>query len=328
LSGAAEEAVKAFTHPEVKGSARALLEKLAAQIPEGQTMTAPIALEEFVAMTGYSDKSTRDARDVLVRAGVVRVVGGGQGRRASYELLLLSGAGMDPVLPLIGPAKPPRPSSQQKPSATPDLFSLPAREEIRANNIGNFYRSTMFNIGSLYRSWCVYFGSFYRSCVLNIGNFYRSSLPQGVASRARDVHTFKELHTHTPPTAEPIEHAKPPPCRWRGTVHEWCGRVCVPKGLHQEFLRKGHTPAWLLAFYERTCAAIPIDERITVDDYKFWRAALKAALEKTAAGTHTETPYTCPHTDPPCEQPNWRCRQRTALEAAKAEEDQRRRQFG
>ena len=53
MSGAAVDAVKGFTHPKVKGSARTLLEKIAEQIPEGQTMTPAMAMDDFATLTGY-----------------------------------------------------------------------------------------------------------------------------------------------------------------------------------------------------------------------------------------------------------------------------------
>lgn len=284
MSRAAEEIASACAHQKVKGSVRALLDTIAKQIPEGQTMTAAIALEEFTTLTGYSDKSTRDARDVLVTIGVLRIVGGGQGRLASYELLQLPGAGSDPSLPLLGPAKPPRPSRPRH-AETPDLFESRDVVEIRAYTIGNFYRSTTLNIGNFYRSWLGYFGNFYRSCVSDIGNFYRSAHPLDVDdARARDVHTLQE-HTQAPP----VEPTRAPP----GVVHPWhawCGPVCVPKLLHQDWLQKGHAGEWLVAFYARTCATTAVEElRRVTDEFKFWRTALAAEVTPSTdarAGPH------------------------------------------
>ena len=63
----------------------------------------------------------------------------------------------------------------------------------------------------------------------------------------------------------------------------------VPKELHDDSVRKGHDAAWLFAFYARRCAAIPAGDKITVNDFTFWRAALKAELG-AAPPSVTETP--------------------------------------
>jgi hypothetical protein len=349
MSAAAEDAVRACLHPKVKGCARALLKKIAELIPEGETMTPPLAIDDLDI--GYYDQAIRQARDLLADdVKVLRIVGGGRGRRACYELLLLSGTGADLVLPLRADLQPVPRASARPIADGPSLFDTPetpvspAPADLRANNIGDFHRrwwtkvgdfhrrwrQALSNIGDFHRRWWTKvgdFGDFHRRWVRfradHIGDFHRRSHPLDVDPRAREyVHTSKELHT---PAVPPLDVVRPPPCRLTGTAHAWCGRVCVPTGLHQEWLRKGHAASWLTAFYTRTCAAIPTGERIVVDDYKFWRAAMKADLVRAdAAATSGEAAsYTCPHTDSPCAQPNWRCRQRTALEAAKAE-DQRR----
>jgi len=103
------------------------------------------------------------------------------------------------------------------------------------------------------------------------------------APRWRTYLRTYRTHTHTPRAREPDEPPLPgllgavPRCR--NPAHLWHGLVCVPTPLHQEFVRKGHAPAWLFAFYARTCAALSPDEaRHAVDEFKFWRAALAAAL--------------------------------------------------
>lgn len=113
-------------------------------------------------------------------------------------------------------------------------------------------------------------------------------------TRARDVHTFKEVHTHAPPPAADDDKPKirPAPCRWHGSVHAWCdGRVHVPTVLHEEFVRKhsraaGETDAdveaALFAFYDVTCRALPIDSPVAANDFVFWRKAFAARFASAA----------------------------------------------
>lgn len=324
MSVAAEQAVQAFSHPKVKGSVRALLEQIAKQIPEGQTMTAPIAMDALAAAGGYGTRTMWNACDALIEVRAIRLVDRRRGRTARYELLDLPGAGVaDPTLPLradlhalhaktpaeLGPLFQPPTIASQAPEVgrTPsDLFSY----------------VWLFNLGSFFIRWLkgtrTYdLFSYLWSRTYEFSSYVRH--PLDVDPRAREyVHTSKNTHT---PAAAPLDVVRPPPCRLTGTVHAWCGRVCVPRGLHQEFQRKGHAAAWLTAFYARTCAAIPTAERITVDDYKFWRAALQAELVNPAAPGDPAAPDTCTHTDPPCANPmNWRCRQRTSLEEARQQQ--------
>jgi len=175
MSAAAEELAKACN---VKGSRRALLDTIATLIPEGQTMTPPIALEDLAARAGYYEMTMRQARDRLVGAGMLRVVGGGRGRPASYELLALPGAGDAPSLPLIG-ATPRRSRS----TAGPDLFDPPHGDQfsdaVRVDDIGTKYRTPTENVGKKYRTLVDELGTFYRTLlaiVSKFGTFYRTVL--------------------------------------------------------------------------------------------------------------------------------------------------------
>jgi DnaA-like protein len=189
MSAAAVEVANALKHPKVKGSRAALLKKIAELIPEGDTMTPPIATEELAALTGYYDQAIRKARDVLVDLGVVRCVGGGRGRVASYELLLLAGAGAPPALPLRADLRAVPPSVPEGPT----LFDAPigddhdappsAPDAIRGNNLGEKYRplrtivtkvgdfhrrlrsTIVTNVGTFHRPWS--------RIVTNVGTFHR-----------------------------------------------------------------------------------------------------------------------------------------------------------
>lgn len=326
MSADAEDHVKTWSHPKVKGSARELLSVIARLIPEGETMTAPITIDDLATETGYYDQAVRKARDVLVDVGVLRIVGGGQGRTASYELLALPGAGADPALPLIGRARPPRapadPDLFSEPSHTVDATPAPPAVDLRANNIGDFHRSWWSYFGDFHRSLRAYFGDFHRSWVLYFGDFHRSWFPLGVDdARARDVHTFKNVHTHGAAAAETRDAKPPPPIvhPW----HVWCGLVCVPTSLHQEFLRKGHEAAWLLAFYARTCATLPAGEKIHVDDFQFWRRAFADEFATTARvrppPAEGQTAGCRGGHEPPCER-DYLCIERTLADARDARE--------
>jgi len=283
MSDAAVQAVKVFTHPKVKGSARALLEKIAERIPEGQTMTAPIAMDDFAALTGYEVRTMWNACDALVDAGAIRIVGGGRGRTASYELLPLPGAGADPALPLradLQPVAPRRPTAIETPLLDQvDVPETPASEIGRTPyDLFSYVGLRTYELFSYVRSQTYDLFSYLWVQTYDLFSYVRS--PLGVGSRARDVHTSKKEHTHTAaPLAEP---SRPPPVLhpW----HAWCGPVCVPKQLHQAWIDKGHAEAWLFAFYPRRCATVsPEDARRVVDEFKFWRAALVAELRPHAA---------------------------------------------
>lgn len=211
MSAAAEEsAAITIRQLNLKGSRRALLEKIAELIPEGQTMTAPIAIEDVATLAGYHEQSMRRAARFLVTIGALRIVGGGQGRQASYELLALPGAGADPLLPLMGRARPPaRPSPPSGP-----LFDHPAADvesatahgvdDVRANDVVQKYRCWWRNIVHFARCWSarcvayfVHFGTFARSTVLNFVQKYRSGVAN-IVHFARSTRTAVGVGSRAP----------------------------------------------------------------------------------------------------------------------------------
>lgn len=104
MSEAAEQSVKACAHPKVKGAARALLEAIAQLIPEGETTTPPITVDELAVKAKQHRRTVYRCRDGLEQIGELKVWDGGRGKVARYELLHL--AGTRPVttapLPLLG----------------------------------------------------------------------------------------------------------------------------------------------------------------------------------------------------------------------------------
>lgn len=96
MSAAAEALVTDWLdrYPKVKGCRRDLARLLATLIPEGDTMTPPITVEELAARSGYYEQAIRRARNFLVKVGVVRVT---STRPARYELCALPGAAAPPA---------------------------------------------------------------------------------------------------------------------------------------------------------------------------------------------------------------------------------------
>jgi hypothetical protein len=299
MSAAAEQAVQVFSHPKVKGSVRALLEQIAKQIPEGQTMTAPVAMDALAAPAGYETRTMWHACDVLLELGAIRMVDRRRGRTARYELLELPGAGVDdPSLPLRADlhAVPTRTPSELGPLFTPatiadrtpevgrtpsDLFSYVWSVNLRSFFICWLPTYDLFSYLRVCRRRTYDLFSYLWSRTYEFFSYVRSPLDVDDA-RARDVHTSKNVHTHAaaPDTGPPAtaDESRPPPIRhpW----HAWCGQVCVPKHFHDALVAKGHDAGWLVAFYARTCAPLTEDQvrRGAVDEFKFWRTALKAGL--------------------------------------------------
>lgn len=59
--------------------------------------------------------------------------------------------------------------------------------------------------------------------------------------------------------------------------HAWCGRVCVPEFLHNQFTQAtGRSDEELYAFYKATFDAIPLSESVDPDSLKFWRPRVVA----------------------------------------------------
>lgn len=332
MSRAAEEYVKACTHPKVKGGTRALFDAIAHFVPEGQTTTPVMTLKELAARARHTERTAQTCRDLLEAIGVIKVHEGGRGKLARYEVVDL--AGERPIiaapLPLLGRPRPPR---TKEPRSSSDLFS--DLDEPRSEISSDLPTARAYTVRNFFRSCGQQIGNFFRSVLFllqKIGNFFRSQWSRTIKERsrseissdlapasdavlttARDVHTFKNVHTHTAPRAGPTDDemaswsaakvltpeesaaydawlarggtpafANPTP-RVMHPWHAWCGPVCVPKHLHDAWLDKGHGATWLFAFYARTCAALTAeDARRVVDEFKFWRTALQAELAPDA----------------------------------------------
>ena len=125
MSQAAEDSVKACTHPQMKGAALALLTAIARLIPEGQTTTPPITIDDLAVQAKQHGSTARRVRDMLVAAGLVEVHDGGRGKVGSYELVGLDGTRPMTTadLPLLG--RPPRRAKPAPASNEPDLFDQP-----------------------------------------------------------------------------------------------------------------------------------------------------------------------------------------------------------
>lgn len=289
MSEAALKHVKAWTHPQAKRSVRAFFEAIADRIPEGQTTTPSVTLDKLASDSRQVERTARTNRDFLVGIGQVKVHDGGRGiKDARYEMLQLT-SGERPIvpapLPLLGRPKPPTPKKAKGQWRTSDLFA--DLEDQRSDQRSDLF-ADVAQRSDLFADVWQKVGSFCRPLWKNIGSFCRPLLPLGIDTRARDVHTFKEVHTHTALRDEPLkpDAGTPPPPAIVHPWHAWCPPVgstgvCVPTELHEEFKRKGHETAWLFAFYSRRCTAIPAGEKIRVNDFTFWRAALKAELAAT-----------------------------------------------
>lgn len=323
MSGAAVDWADTFTHPRVTDAAHEVLTAIARCIPEGETTTPLIGMGAIAREARVDRRTVWTWLPVLVDIGVVRVVDGGQGRKARYTLIHVDGIATPIAVPL-----PLRADLQAVPPRTPvalPLFDDPPigrseREELvipitsgvarTITRITSWVLATITRITRITRitSW----GPIVRTAgeELVIRTCDPCDPPRAldaVLTTARDVHTFKEVHTPAAPQDGPPERVAPAPRRhpW----HAWCGRVvCVPQDLHDDWRRKGHEAAWLFAFYARREAAIAVDEKILVNDFTFWRTAFKAELARVTPKSRApglgppgfDTP--CPH-QPTCDDP-------------------------
>ncbi len=298
VSDAAKQRVAACTHPSVKDSVRKVFDAIAHFVPEGQTATPVIGMDDLAAHAHLHRITVWRNLGDLVDSGEVHILDRTPGRRARYQVVHLAGsAPMTPTpLPLVGAVPPPRPPrrSRRTPDATPTLFDAltptPGGEQPAINLLHQ-------PVAPVARWWSNLLHLLHVNLLHLLQRRRLSDQPVarepvapvagqggGVTPRARDVHTFKkeDVHTHTAAPPEPVAQAPPSPTivhPW----HAWCGLVCMPQALHDEWIRKGHDPSWLMAFYPRRCAAIPEGDRITVNDFTFWRAALKDELAAPSA---------------------------------------------
>ncbi len=321
MSDAAKQRVAACTHPSVKDGVRKVFEAIAHFVPEGQT-TTPIMKMDDLAVEAHVHRITvwRKVGD-LVDLGEVEVLDRAPGRQARYRIVHLDGPPpiADVPLPLRADLrsvpKPRRPSPTEPP--IPGLLDDPAGEgEDPAINLlhepvaavatrrPHLLQLLQRPVAAVARWWVNLLHLLHVNLLHLLQRRKFSDQPvarkpvapvagQGVDvdPRARDVHTFKEVHTHAATAAEPAEPSHPPPRRVVHAWHAWCdGRVHVPKGLHADFLRwHGRRPgetdetvtAELVAFYARTCAELPSGQR-TGNEFTFWNRAYAKAFTPVA----------------------------------------------
>ncbi len=327
MSEAALDYVKACPHSNVRGATRKLFEAIARAIPEGHTTTRVIDMDELAEYARIHRGTVVRRLPRLIDIGEIAVLDGGQGSHyARYTMVHLEGIAPAasaelPIIRRVSPRRAPAASSQ-----TPTLFDRPTEHEGSSKRSITSDHKLVWRVITTITSWLLKtITSDHKSSktitshedpakrsITSDHNDHKLALPLGVdGTRARDVHTFKNVHTHAPPSDEPTkaENTKPPPCRWAGTVHAWCGgRVHVPMELHREFLRKhGRQPhetdadveATLIAFYERRSATIPIGLRIAVNDFKFWRDAYAEEFPSEAS-TNRGRPAN-PRAEPPAD---------------------------
>jgi len=136
MSDAAEQYVKALTHPKVKGGARALLDAIAQLIPDGETTTPAIAIEDLAAKARQHRTTVWRHLPTLEGIGEIKVLDGDHSKPASYHLVHLTGA--QPLttapLPLVG-ATPPRRPKKTPTEATPSLFDHSAEGAPRSGAV-------------------------------------------------------------------------------------------------------------------------------------------------------------------------------------------------
>jgi len=190
MSDAALKRVEACTDPKVKGGVRALYKAIATHIPEGETTTPPMTLNDLAQTAQHTARTAQTCRNVLEALSLVKVHDGGRGNKARYELLALDGA--RPIeaapLPLLGPAKPRRAKEQR---STSDLFSYveePADEE------------TAINVGSLFLRFATVLtnvGNFFLCCrapydriAKNVGSFFLRWRDRAIKRRSTSDPTF------------------------------------------------------------------------------------------------------------------------------------------
>lgn len=312
MSRAAEEYVKACTHPQVKRGVRDLFEAIAHFVPEGETTTPPIGMKTLAAKAQMHRVTGVSRLEILVEIGEVNVIGE-QGQTARYQIVHLDG--VRPIvaasLPLRADLQPVRPRPPRPESDTLDLFDPPASYDQTAYNLSRSatsWSAQLVAIGYKLVRVLVAIGYKLRKSatrwrsnddqLVAIGYKLTASTDTDLIS-ARDVLLLKETTTTTAAESPPGPRAaKPPPCPALGRVHAWCGsdhasaRQHVPRAFHREERRKlarrpGETDAELdarlFARYDAILAAIPDTEPILdKDEFAFWKRVMRAAPGSTA----------------------------------------------
>jgi hypothetical protein len=331
MSAAAETYVKSLRHPKVKGGTRTVLDVIAQLIPEGETTTPLIGMQDLATPARLHRSTVWRKLDDLVDLGLIQILDRTPGRIARYHLVQVAGA--QPITEVSLPLRADlRSVPRRSADSTPGLFDqdvTPSTSEDKAINLLQKITGSEFQpvakdhrFGNLLQKITGWLLNLLQKITGSGSNLLQKitgrkkseepvakdhrlpALPldvddarAGAIRKSPYVHTH--VHTHTAlrdeqPNAEE-EPIRPPALMhpW----HIWCdGLVHVPKLLHDEWLRK-HSEAELFAFYARRAAVVVAGEDLTKNEIQIWRrryGANEAFRAKSARGHPTHPQVSIP----------------------------------
>lgn len=180
MSDDAVRHAKAWTHPKATRSIHLFFEAIADRIPQGQTTTPLLTLDELSTASHQVERTARTNRDFLVGIGQVKVHDGGRGiKDARYEMLQLTN-GERPIvpapLPLLGRPKPPKPKKAKGQWRTSDLFAdLEAQRSDQTSDLVADVAQTSDLVADVWQK----VGSGCRRWIAKVGSGCRRLLPHG-----------------------------------------------------------------------------------------------------------------------------------------------------
>lgn len=339
MSAAAEHFVQTCTHPQVKGSVRDLLRTIAVRIPEGQTTTPLMTLQELAAGAQRTERTARTYCDRLEALQLLKVHDGGRGRKeARYELLTIEGVRPSEAVPLPLRAHLREAARRAADPRTPDLFTVAVPERSES------FSDVAPKVGRFFRRWLAVWsevGKFFRRWLERSESFADLFLPQGVdvTDRATTyVRTKKDPDPEKDLVAVVGARAREPADEFL----EWFERtyprfhhdaVCLihrdkDRALVRELLTRprtnvAHLQAMTVLLWSLTTDGVVksdrwwITERVAVRDvFVLHRKAnfldLEVRRRREAPAAASGLGWTCSH-DPPCER-NTDCIARTVAE--------------